>query len=158
MSNIEAMYPTARIRYSVENHEMELIISNGLKQVSLQDFLENYCANFDAKILRKYKRVSLNLNLRLFYVYDGKLADFFCTSTDISETGLFVINGANHLPIRTKVIIQILELNKNGFLRGTVVRTLKWGEKLFHAPGIGVHIYRIDDEIYEDYIKLIKSH
>jgi len=158
MSNIESIYPTARIRYSIENHEVELMMLSERRQISLHEFLEDHCANFDAKVLRKHKRVALNLNLHLFYENDGESAEFFCTSANISENGLFIVNGTDRLHTMTKVKIQILELNKDSFLYGTVVRALEWGEKYFHAPGIGIRIDHIDDEIYEDYIKLIQKY
>lgn len=158
ISNIESIYPAARMRYNIENRELELMMLSERKQLSLQEFLEDHCANFDAKILRKHKRVAFSLNLHVFYENDGEPAEFFCTSSNISETGLFIVSGTNCLRIMTKVKIQILEFGKDSFLHGTVMRSLKWGEKRFHAPGIGIRIDHIDDEIYEDYIGLIQKH
>jgi len=156
MSNIENIYPAARIRYCKENNEMELTILSKRSQVSLKEFLEDYCANFDARILRRHKRLQINLNLRLYWEHKGKPKELLCTTVNVSESGFFIANKVNGLHIMDKVKIQILELNKNHFLHGTVVRKLEWGERHFHAPGFGIRIDSIDKEIHEDFIKLTR--
>jgi len=158
MSNIENIYPAARIRYCKENNEMELTILSKRSQVSLQDFLENYCANFDARILRRHKRVPLNLNLRLYWKHKGKSKEFLCTSVNVSESGFFIVDRASGLHVSDKVKIQILELSENYFLHGTIVRKLEWGERHFHAPGFGIRIDSIDNEIQEGFIKLTQKY
>jgi hypothetical protein len=158
ISHIEDIYPSARIRYNGESEEIELAMLSERNQISLQEFLENYCANFDARRLRRHKRLVLNLNLRLFWEHEDKSADFLCTSVNISESGLFIVDRTSGLHILAKVKIQILELHKNHFLHGTVVRSMEWGEKHFHAPGFGIRIDHIDEEIYEDFVKLTKKH
>jgi hypothetical protein len=157
MFHIEDIYPTARIRYDRENNEEKLVVLSGKNQVSLQEFLENSCANFDARSLRRHRRLTLNLNLRLFWEYEGKAEEFLCTSVNISESGLFIVDRTSGLHIATKVKIQIFELSKNNFLHGTVVRALEWGEKHFHAPGFGIRIEHIEEEIYEDFVRLTKK-
>jgi len=154
MSNIENIYPAARIRYCKENNEMELTILSKRSQVSLLEFLETYCANFDARILRRYKRVPLNLNLRLSCKHKGTLR----TTVNISEGGFFIVDKASGWHISDKVKIQILELSEIHFLHGTIVRKLEWGEKHFHAPGFGIRIDSIDKEIHEDFIKLTQKY
>jgi len=156
ISNVENIYPSARIRYHKESNEMELTILSKISQVSLQDFLENYCANFDARILRRHKRLMLNLNLRLSWEHEGKSKEFLCTSVNISESGLFIVDRDSNLQIMDNVKIQVNELGENYFLHGTVVRMLKWGERHFHAPGFGIRIDHVDKEIQEDFIMLIK--
>jgi len=156
ISNVESIYPSARIRYHKESDEMELTILSKISQVSLQDFLENYCANFDARILRRHKRLTLNLNLRLSWEHEGKSKEFLCTSVNISESGLFIVDKDSNLQIMDNVKIQIKELSEDHFLHGTVVRMLKWGERHFHAPGFGIRIDHVEKEIHEDFIKLIK--
>jgi len=157
MSNIEDIYPTARIRYCKDSNEMELTILSQRSQVSLQEFLENYCAKFDARILRRHRRLTLNLNLRLFWENKGKSKEFLCTCVNVSESGLFIVDRSSDFRITTNVKIQILELGETHFLHGTVVRKLKWGEKYFHAPGFGIRIDHIDEEIYEGFVRLTRK-
>jgi len=158
ISNIEYIYPTARIRYCKEINDMELTILSQRSQVSLQKFLENFCVNFAARILRKHKRFALNLNLRLSWEFKGRLKELFCTSANVSESGLFVVDNNNGLYVMDKVKILILELSKDHFLQGTVVRKMKWGEKPFHAPGFGIRIDSIDNEIREGFVGLTGKH
>ena len=158
MSDLEVVYPTARIRYHKETDEVELVILSEKSLVSLQEFLEKYCKCFDGRSLRKNRRAALNLNLRLFWEIEGGMSEFLCTSANISEDGLFVVARTVELPMMAKVKIQILELGKDKFLYGTVIRALTWGEKHFHAPGFGIRIDHIDNDIHKDYIGLIKKH
>jgi hypothetical protein len=158
LSNIGKIYPTARIRFNNVTGHMELMVLEEKHYISLQEFLENRCSNFDARILRQQSRVSVNLNIRLFIKREDESEEILCTSVNISENGLFVIGGNGSLPMGTKVKVQILELGKEDFLHGTVVRSLEWGEVHFHAPGFGIHIDRIDKEIFMDYIGLINMY
>jgi len=158
MANIEDIYPAARIRYNAESKEMELTNLSKRSQMSLKEFLENYCAKFDARRLRKHRRLLLNLNLRLLWKHKGESKEFLCTSINVSESGLFIVDRASGLAIADNVKIQIMELSKKHFLHGTVVRKLGWGEMHFHAPGFGIRIDRIDEEIQEDFVKLTKRH
>jgi hypothetical protein len=158
MAHIEDIYPAARIRYNTEKNEMELTSISKRIQMSLKDFLENHCALFDARRLRKHKRLLLNLNLRLSWEHKGKSKEFLCTSVNVSESGLFIVDKASDLHTMNSVKIQIMELSKDHFLHGTVVRKLGWGERHFHAPGFGIRIDSIDEEVHEDFINLTKRH
>jgi len=157
LAHIEDIYPAARIRYNSESKEMELTSISKRTQMSLQDFLENHCASFDARRLRKHKRRMLNLNLRLSWEHKGNHHEFLCTCVNLSESGLFIVDKSSDLHVMDNVKIQIIELNKDHFLHGTVVRRLGWGERHFHAPGIGIRIDHIDTEIHEDFINLTKK-
>jgi len=156
LAHIEDIYPAARIRYNTEKNEMELTSISKRSQMSLQDFLENHCACFDARRLRKHKRRLLNLNLRLSWEHEGNPEEFLCTSVNVSESGLFIVDKSGDLRVMDNVKIQIIELSNDHLLCGTVVRKLGWGEKHFHAPGIGIRIDHIDKEIHEDFINLTK--
>jgi len=154
IAHIEDIYPAARIRYNPESKDMELTNLSKRSQLPLQDFLENYCACFDARRLRKHKRLLLNLNLRLSWEHEGKPQEFLCTSVNVSESGLFIVDKSSDLNVMDSVKIQIMELSEDHFLQGTVVRKLGWGERHFHAPGFGIRIDHIDSEIHEDFMKL----
>jgi len=158
MSNVEYIFPTARIRYCKEINEMELTVLSQRSQVSLQDFLENYCAKFNARILRRHKRFALNLNLRLSWEFKDKLKELLRTSANVSESGLFVVDNNNGLFVMDKIKIQIQELSKDHFLHGTVVRKMEWGEKPFHAPGFGIRIDHVDEEILGGFVELLGKH
>jgi hypothetical protein len=156
--NIGKIYPTARIRFNNVTGQMELMVLNEKHYISLQEFLDNRCSNFDARMLRQRSRIAVNLNIRLFFEHEEESEEILCTSIDVSESGLFVLCRNGSLPMGAKVKMQILELGKADFLHGTVVRSLKWGEIHFHAPGFGIHIDSIDEEIFMDYIGLINRH
>jgi hypothetical protein len=158
LSNLGKIYPTARIRYNTERRFMELMVLEETNYISLQEFLENRCSNFDARMVRHQTRIAVNLNIRLFLEQENVPVEILCTSINVSENGLFILNRNGSLHMGAKVKIQILELGKNNFLRGTVVRILEWGEKHFQAPGFGIRIDSIDEEIYKDYIGLVSTH
>jgi hypothetical protein len=153
---LSGIYPAARIRYNRENDNMEMFLIKEMQQISLPDFLVR-CSLFIARRIRRHDRININLNLRIFYEYESKPTQFLCTSANISKDGLFVMNIIGNLPVGVKVKIQILELGKDNFLHGTVVRLLEWGEKLFHAPGFGIRIDNMDREIFMGYIELLEN-
>jgi hypothetical protein len=135
---------------------MDLIFSGETNIIALSEFLER-CRMFAARKIRKYDRIVINLNVRVFCEAEGKPSEVLCTSANISEDGLFVINRTGSLPMGASVKVQILELGAEGFLYGTVMRSLEWGEKRFQAPGFGIRIDGADKEIFTDYIELIKQ-
>lgn len=156
LSDISEIYPAARISYNKKADDMDLIVSGEMHKVSLHEFLDR-CGSFTARKLRRYKRIPSCLNIRLAFEHDGEPTELLCTSTNISEDGMFVVTFTNNMPVGTDVKIQVLELNKNGSLRGTVMRSLKWGEKPFQAPGFGVRISGAEKEVFADYMKLIEK-
>jgi len=156
VSGLVSIYPSARIRYNRENNDMDVFPFEEVRKIPLQEFLDRCCL-FMARKIRKYVRIAVNLNIRVFYEQRGKPVGILCTGTNISEKGLFAINGTENLLIGTKVKIQISELGKENYLHGTVVRSLEWGEKFFHPPGFGIRIDEIDPEIFDDYIELTKK-
>jgi len=153
---LSEIYPTARTRYNRESGDMELFLIDEMQQISLQDFLAR-CGLFIARKIRRHNRIAANLNVRVFYEHEGKSTEILCASTNISKDGLFVMSKTENLPIGAKVKIQILELGKDYFLCGTVVRLLEWGEKLFHAPGCGIYIDSLYGEIFKSYVKLLEN-
>jgi hypothetical protein len=156
LASLEKIYPTARIRYNKDICSAELIILNEKKQITLRDFLENRCRPFHARRLRMNNRMAINLNARLFWEQDGKEEEFFCTTSNISQNGLFLVDEVNELPTGTKVKIQLLELSRDSYIYGTITRSIRWGERFFQAPGFGVHIDSMDDEVLDDYMELAK--
>jgi hypothetical protein len=157
LANVERIYPTARIRYSKETNDMELMVMGTAGKITLQEFVEKHCRQFNARTMRQHGRIPINLNVTLFLEQEGQQVKMFCTTANISESGMFIMNKGEKLPIGAEVKIQILELGKENFLYGTVVRSLEWGEKLFHAPGFGIRINYIDREICDDYLNLTKT-
>jgi hypothetical protein len=156
MTSIEKIYPTARIRYNKDSSSVELVILAEKKQITLKEFLESRCASFHARKLRMNGRMAINLNARLFWEQSGKEEEVPCTTSNISQNGLFLVNESDNLPIGTKVKILLLELSRDSYIYGTITRSIRWGERFFHAPGFGVHIDSMDDEVLDDYMELAK--
>jgi hypothetical protein len=151
------IYPTARTRYNKYTESMELIVLEEKKQITLYEFLENRCRSFDARKLRTDGRMPLNLNTRLFLEQGGEQNEVLCSTSNISQNGLFLLHESDNFPVGAKVRIQILELGKDGFIHGTVTRSMKWGEKLFQAAGLGIRIDKMDKDIFDDYIELTRN-
>jgi len=156
ISNLNSIYPSARIRYNKAISGVELFISGEMHAVPLQEFL-NRCCFFPARKIRRYKRIPCNLNVRIAFEHEGKPVEILCSSADISEDGMFVIILTENLPLGANVKIQVFELGKDGFLHGIVMRSLEWGEKMFHAPGYGIRISSVDKEVFADYMALIQK-
>ncbi|MCL2207304.1 MAG: PilZ domain-containing protein [Fibromonadales bacterium] len=157
ISSLVVIYPSARMSYKEENSSMSLILTGETGLISLQEFLDR-CRFFDARKIRRHKRIATSLNLRITVEHEDKPDEILCTSANISEDGMFIITLTDSLPMGTNVKIQILELDIDGFLRGTVIRSLEWGEKPFHPPGFGIRISSADKEILAGYIALINTY
>ena len=156
LAGLSAIYPTARISYNKTTANMDLILAGEMHLTSLQEFLTR-CSVFAARKIRRYKRIPSSLNISIAFEHEGKPTEIHCTSANISEDGMFVITLTNNMPVGSNVKIQVLELDKTGFLRGTVMRSLEWGEKPFQAPGIGIRISAADKEVFANYMNLIKK-
>ncbi|GHV17365.1 hypothetical protein AGMMS49938_18110 [Fibrobacterales bacterium] len=158
ISDFNKIYPTARIRYDSSKSCMDLTILEEGKKIELNEFLEDRCAHFNARHLRKYKRAMINMNCKVLAELNGNPLEIFCTTANISENGLFIMNRSDYLAIGKSVKIEIKELgNPDKVIYGTIVRSLNWGDYPFHAPGYGIRIDNIDSEIVQEYLKLARK-
>jgi hypothetical protein len=114
MTNLEKIYPTARVRYNKDTRNAEVIVLEERKQITLHEFLEKHCRSFKARKLRTNGRTVVNLSVRLFLEKSSR--EIRCTTSNISQGGLFLVHYTDDLLLGSKVRMQILELGKHNFM------------------------------------------
>ena len=152
LAELEKNYPFIRIKFNVKTNNIDC--SHGFK--TLDDFIENKCLKFAARTLRSNKRRPISLNVEISPEKEFVRVERSVTF-DISESGLFIFAIAPMWSNAKKCFISIKEFKSETLVECDIVRQIRWGEKPFKAPGIGVKITSIREALQEDFNMLLEK-
>jgi len=146
LDELEKNYPFLQIEY---NPCINTIYN-------LEDFIEEKCQNFTARTIRSAKRIPISLNVEISPEKEFIRVEKSVT-LDISESGLFVLATEQMWENTKKCFVSIKEFNSSSLIECDIVRQIRWGEKPFRNPGIGLKIESIHESLRDDFYMLLKK-
>jgi hypothetical protein len=152
---LESHYPFLRTGYNPETNTFECFYyDHSIK--TIEDFIEEKCRHFSARTLRSNSRHPISLNVEISPEKEFLRVEKTVT-LDISSNGLFVLAMSPMWEGKQKCYISIKEFNSESLIECNVMRQVKWGEKSFKNPGIGVQIVSIHESLQEDFQMLLEK-
>jgi len=155
LSELERNHPFAEIKYNPIKNSIDLFSPDKTVK-TLDDFIEKKCQKFAARILRSTQRRPISLNVEISPEKEFVRVERTVT-LDISANGLFIIALSPIWENAEKCFIAVKEFNSEALIECDVVRRVRWGEKAFKCPGIGVKIASIRDIIQDDFNMLLEK-
>ena len=152
---LESNYPFLRTKFNKLNNSFDCLYSdNSVK--TIEDFIEKKCMRFISRPLRSSERHAISLNVEISPEKEFLRVERTVT-IDISSTGLFVFATSPIWDDAKKCFISIKEFRSESLIECNIARRIKWGERPFRIPGLGLEIVSIHEVLQDDFQMLIEK-
>jgi hypothetical protein len=155
IKELELNYPFLRMKFNSLTNTVEYIHADTSVQ-SLEDFIDKKAKRFTARTLRSNKRIPISLNVEISPEKEFVRVERSITC-DVSGSGLFILAMSPMWDNAKKCFISIKEFHSESLVECNVVRQIRWGEKPFKNPGIGVEISTIHESLQDDFNMLLEK-
>jgi hypothetical protein len=154
-SELESTYPFLRTKYNPETNAFDCFYRDNSVR-NIEDFIERKCMRFHSRPLRSSQRHAISLNVEISPEKEFLRVERTVT-IDISSTGLFVLATSPIWDDAKKCFISVKEFRTESLIECNIRRRIKWGEKPFAVPGLGLEIVTIHEVLQDDFQMLVEK-
>jgi hypothetical protein len=155
LAELELNYPSLQIKFNYQENRVDIVnFDNDIQ--TFEDFIKKKCQHFEARTLRAEQRIPISLNVEISPEKQFLRVERSVT-IDISSKGLFVLAVHPMWNEAKKCFVAIKEFNTESLVECNIVRQIKWGEKSFKTPGLGLQIVSIHETLQDGFNMLLEK-